>query len=177
LILGADCQPYIYKLVRNLRLLVDPVVLGGLPAVELVLLEPESNLLLGVLDGVGTVADVAADVNGEVATDGARGGGSGVGGTEKGTAGLDGITTLPDHGADGARVHVRDQTSEERLVAEVSVVLLEVLLAGGGELNGSHLEALRLEARDDGANQTPLHTVRLDSDESLLRRRHCCRCG
>jgi hypothetical protein len=88
LILCADCQLCIYKLGRNLRLLVDPVVLGGLPAVELVLLEPESNLLLGVLDGVGTVADVA------------------VGGTEKGTAGLDGVTALPDHGADGARVHV-----------------------------------------------------------------------
>ena len=96
----------IYRLERHLRLLVDPVVLGGLPAGDLVLLEPESDLLLGVLDRVGTVADVAADVNGEVATDGARSGGSGVGGTEKGTASLDGVTALPDHGADGARVHV-----------------------------------------------------------------------
>jgi len=96
----------IYKLERHLRLLVDPVGLGELPGVELVLLEPEIDLLLGVLDGVGTVADVATDVNGEVATDGAGGGGSGVGGTEEGTAGLDGITALPDHGADGARVHV-----------------------------------------------------------------------
>jgi hypothetical protein len=106
LILCAVCQQSIYKRVRDLRLLVDPVVLGGLPAVELVLLEPESDLLLGVLDGVGTVADVATDVNGEVATDGAGGRGRGVGGTEEGTAGLDGITALPDHGADGARVHV-----------------------------------------------------------------------
>ena len=96
----------IYRLFKHLRLLVDPVVLGELPGVELVLLEPEGNLLLGVLDGVGTVADVAADVNGEVATDGARGRSGGVGGTEEGTAGLDGVTALPDHGADGARVHV-----------------------------------------------------------------------
>ena len=28
--------------------------------------EPEGNLLLGVVDGVGTVAQVAADVNAEV---------------------------------------------------------------------------------------------------------------
>ena len=42
--------------------LVDPVVLGLLPALDLALLEPESNLLLGRLDGVGAVADVAADV-------------------------------------------------------------------------------------------------------------------
>jgi hypothetical protein len=42
-------------------LLVDPVVLSTLPALDLTLLEPESNLLLGILDGVGTVADVASD--------------------------------------------------------------------------------------------------------------------
>jgi len=43
-------------------LLVDPVVGGLLPALELLGLEPESDLLLGRLDGVGAVADVAADV-------------------------------------------------------------------------------------------------------------------
>lgn len=68
----------------NLGLLVDPVELGSLVADQVALLEPESNLLLGVLDAVGAVADVAADVDGEVATDGARGGGEGVGGTEEG---------------------------------------------------------------------------------------------
>jgi len=35
---------------------------GLLPALELLRLEPESDLLLGRLDGVGAVADVAADV-------------------------------------------------------------------------------------------------------------------
>ena len=68
----------------DLSLLVDPVELGGLPGDNLTLLEPESNLLLGVLDGVGTVADVAADVDGEVTTDGTGGRGKGVGGTEDG---------------------------------------------------------------------------------------------
>jgi hypothetical protein len=42
--------------------LVDPVVLAQLPGLDLALLEPKSNLLLGVLDGVGAVADVAADI-------------------------------------------------------------------------------------------------------------------
>jgi hypothetical protein len=73
-----------FRIIDNLSLLVDPVVLGRLPAEDLTLLEPESNLLLGVLDGVGTVADVAADIDGVVTTDGARGGGKGVGGTEDG---------------------------------------------------------------------------------------------
>lgn len=47
---------------EHLRLLVDPVELAVLVADDLTLLEPESDFLLGVLDAVGTVADVAADV-------------------------------------------------------------------------------------------------------------------
>lgn len=44
------------------NLLVNPSGLGGGVLEDLGRLEPESNLLLGVLDGVGTVADVAADI-------------------------------------------------------------------------------------------------------------------
>lgn len=57
---------------------------GRCPGLNLSLLEPESNLLLGVLDRVGAVADVASDIDGKVATDGTWEGGEGVGGTEKG---------------------------------------------------------------------------------------------
>lgn len=53
------------KQATHLRLLVDPVESSLLPALELVGLEPQGNLLLGVLDAVGAVADVAADVLGD----------------------------------------------------------------------------------------------------------------
>lgn len=43
-------------------LLVEPGVLGELVGLELLRLEPEGDLLLGALDAVGAVADVAADV-------------------------------------------------------------------------------------------------------------------
>ena len=43
-------------------LLVDPVDGGRLPADELLGLEPERDLLLRRVDGVGAVADVAADL-------------------------------------------------------------------------------------------------------------------
>lgn len=128
--------------IRRAAYLVDPVLLGERPALDLTLLEPESDLLLGVLDAVGAVADVAADVDGVVTTDGARGGCKRVGGTEDGTASLDGVTALPDHGADRARVHVGNEAGEERLVGQVGVVLLEVLLARGGELDGGKLVAI-----------------------------------
>ena len=44
-------------------LLVNPVVLGALPADNLTLLEPKSDLLLGVLDGIGTVAHVTSNID------------------------------------------------------------------------------------------------------------------
>lgn len=59
---------------------------------------PQSDLLLGVLDGVGTVAQVAADINAEVTADGAGEGGQGVGLAEEDTARLDDTLTRPDHG-------------------------------------------------------------------------------
>ena len=46
----------------------------------------------------------------------------GVGRAEHRTAGLDSIKTLPDHGSDRARGHVLDETGEESLALEVSVV-------------------------------------------------------
>jgi hypothetical protein len=72
------------KLRANLFLLVDPAESVELVVLDLLGGEPEGNLLLGVLDAVGAVADVAADIDGEVTTDGAGGGGKGVGGTEDG---------------------------------------------------------------------------------------------
>ena len=47
--------------------------------------EPQSDFVFGALDRVGTVADVAADLDAEVTTDGAGGGVSGVGGAEHDT--------------------------------------------------------------------------------------------
>jgi hypothetical protein len=46
-----------------LWLLVDPVVLSTLPGDDIVALEPQSDLLLGALDTVGAVADVAANID------------------------------------------------------------------------------------------------------------------
>jgi len=96
---------FIHRQPTNL-LFVDPVVLSALPALDLALVEPQGNLLLAVLDAVRAVAHVATDVESVVATDGAGGRGKGVGSTEDGAASLDGVTSFPDHSADGARAHV-----------------------------------------------------------------------
>jgi len=152
---------------RNL-LLVDPIVLSALPALDFTLLEPESNFLLRVLDGVGTVTDIASDIDGEVTTNGTRLGGKRVGGTEEGTSSLDSITTFPNHSADGSASHILDESREEGLGGEILVVLLKMLLARSHQLDGGELVAALLESRDDRANESTLDAIRLDSNEGLL---------
>lgn len=61
-----------------------------------------------------------------------------------------------------------NETLEEGLVAQVGVVLLEVLLGGGDELDGLELEATLLEAGDDVADKATLDAVGLDSDETVV---------
>jgi hypothetical protein len=84
----------------NLWFFVDPVELGVLVVDNLIWSEPKINLLLCVLDTVGTVANVAADIlrhgkqrtrgvhaethNGVVTTDCARSRDEGIGSTENG---------------------------------------------------------------------------------------------
>ena len=72
------------------------------------------------------------------------------------------------HGADRAAGHVGDQTAEESLAGEVSVVLLQVLHGGLHHLHGDQLETLLLKARDNLSNQATLDAVRLDHDEGPL---------
>lgn len=64
-----------------INLLVDPSMLGRSVLIELLLLEPKSNLLLGRLNRVGTVADVSTDINSVVESDGTGGRLKRVGGT------------------------------------------------------------------------------------------------
>lgn len=54
-------------------LLIDPVVLSQLVFKHFVLTKPQSDLFLRTLDSVGAVADVAANVNGVIPTNGTRG--------------------------------------------------------------------------------------------------------
>lgn len=134
--------------------------------------EPELNLLLGALNGVGAMADVAANREAEVTTDGADGGLQRVGSTEHDAASLNSIETLPDHRNNRARRHVFDQAREKGLALEVRIVVLEMLLRRLNELEGNQLEASLLEPLCDLSNEAPLDAIRLDHDISALGGRH-----
>ena len=87
---------------------------------------------------------------------------------------------MPDHGNNGARGHVLNETREEGLALEVSVVcywyvnlctsaivdydlrtLLEVLRGSVNELEGDELEATLLEAADDVPDESTLDAIGL----------------
>ncbi len=64
--------------------------------------EPKSNLLLGVFNAVGSVADVSSGDDAEVSSDGAGVGLEGVGGSQKESSGGNNSSAFPDHADDWA---------------------------------------------------------------------------
>merc|ERR1719373_1046751 len=85
------------------------------------------DLLVGRLNSVRAVADVTSDLDTEISSDGAGGGVSRVGGSQHHTTSLDSVETLPHHRNHGAAGHVLDEPGEERLLGEISVVVLQKL--------------------------------------------------
>lgn len=56
---------------QSYLLLIDPIMLSGLPLKHLTLIKPESNLFLCALNTVGAMADVSSNSNGVITSDGA----------------------------------------------------------------------------------------------------------
>lgn len=140
----------------------------GAPLNELLRLEPEFDFVVGGFNWVGTVDDVSADVDTEVTTDGAWCWVEWLGGTEHLSAGENSVVSFPDHAGNGAWGGVGNESFEERLAGEISVVLLELLSTWGGELQSNELETLSLEASYDLTNKTTLDAIGLDHDESAF---------
>ena len=166
------CFLFIY-LIYYLWLLDDPRDVGLGPFGDTVG-EPEGDFLSSGFGTVRSVADVAADVEGEVTTDGAGGGSGGVGFTEEGAALLDDVDAFPDHTDDGAGGEEFAEGGEEGLGGEVTVVGLGLFHGGLHELEGDELEALLFEALDDFTNEATLDTVGLNSDEGTFSRHYVC---
>lgn len=129
---------------------------------------PEGNLLLCGLHRVGAVADVTANLNTEVSSDGAGLAVSRVGLTQHHPPCLDRVESLPDHGHHGAGGHVGHQAGKEGLLGQIGIVLLQVLLGSLHKLHGDQLESLLLEPLDNLADQPAVDAVRLDHDEGAL---------
>ena len=136
------------------------------------------------------MADIAANLDTEITTNGSRIRFAWHGGAKHLSASLDGILALPHHGnnravskakvpkkimlvsslkslpersaSDVPRGHVSNEAREELLILQVDVVLFKVIFARGSQLHGNELEALGFKALDNFANDTSLDTIGLD---------------
>merc|ERR1712021_97885 len=142
----------IFYSIFSLVALVDPRVRRLRPIVQLGSGKPQANLVVGRVDRVRAVADVAPDLDREVAANGAGGGIGRVGGAKHDAARLDDALALPDHCHNWPRVHVVDKSGKERTSGKIGIVLLEVRLARLDHFDSDQLEALLLESLDDLAD-------------------------
>jgi len=140
-------------------------VAGRGPVYELLRLEPEGDFLLGGLDRVGTVDDVATEIDAEVTTDGAGKGSLRIRFAHHHSAGLGSVFSFPDHWDNWAGGHEVAETTVERLVLEIDVMLFDVFFGGLHKLHGNEFEATLLEPLDDVPNESALDTIGLHHDE------------
>jgi hypothetical protein len=132
------------------------------PVEKLRLFEPEGNLLFGILDRVATVADVAANFNAKVSTNGAGVGFERVGRTQHLAARRDGLLSGPDHADNRSTHHISLHLGKETLGDQITVVLFQHLARRLLGLHTDQLVALRLEATDNFTDDSTLHTIGLD---------------
>jgi len=149
--------------------LVDESVAGGRPADELLGPEPEGDFLLGGLDRVRTVDDVAPEVEAEVAADRTRQRRLRIGFAHHHSACLGRVLSLPDHRDDWAGRHEVAETVVKWFILEIDVVLFQVFFGTLHELHGDELESPLFESLNDVADQTALDAVGFHHDEGTLR--------
>lgn len=106
-------------------LFINPVTLARFPGDQFLLAEPQGDFLVGRLDGIGSVADVATNLDAHVTTNASGAGISGVCGAQHNTASLDDIQTFPDHGDNGAGTHVGNQSGEEGTSSQIGIMFLQ----------------------------------------------------
>jgi len=149
-------------------LLVDPLLSGLGEAGQLRFVEPQSNLMLGGIHCIRAVTDVPANVDTEVSSDGAWLGCEWVGLSQHLAAHLHHLFTFPHHGDNWSGRHVVDESIEEGLGRQISVMLLQMLLAGRESFDADQFVASLFEPLDDLADQSTVDAIRLDHDEGAF---------
>ena len=95
------------------------------------------------------MAAVLASCQAVVASDSTRVRIDRVRGAEDFPARLNHIVTFPNHGANRARNHERDDLREVRPISQVSIVFLTVFLAGVHQLNRNKLVSFLFKVLND----------------------------
>src|ERR1700749_1866991 len=127
--------------------------------------EPDPDLALGRLVGVGAVDHVEGHLEREIAADRAGRGLDRVGGADHLPGRFHRFGTLQHHRHQGAAGDEGDELAEEGLVGVLGVVLVGGLLADAHRLQGGDPQPLALEAGDHFTGEGAFEGVRLDEDQ------------
>jgi hypothetical protein len=134
--------------------------------------EPQPDLAGGRLRRVGPVDEVLLDlqapVAAEVAADGARRRGRGVGRAGEAAEALDAALALDDDGGHGPRRHELEERLVEGLALVLGVVGPEDLAVGGAQVERDEAVALRLDAAEHLPDEATGDAVGLDEHERAL---------
>jgi hypothetical protein len=114
------------------------------------------------------VADIPANVDAKVTSDGSWAGLSWSGLSEHHSAGGDDPCTLPDHSHNWSHGHVVNQTGEETFLGQISVVSFHMFLSWSAQFHCDQLETFLFKSLGDLTDKSSLDTVWLDHDESSL---------
>lgn len=118
--------------------------------------EPEGNLGVSRIDRVTSVANVAANFNAKVSTNGSHGTLARQGSTQHFPSFQDDILALPHHSNDGTGRHVADKAREKLLLLEILVMSFHVLLSWLSQLQSDQLVTLLLKALNDFTDEAAL---------------------
>ena len=112
--------------------------------------------------------DIAADVDSQIAADGAGLCFKGLGGTDQLAGARNDAVTFPDHGHHRAGGDELNKTSKKRTLLMDAVVLLCQLTAGGQLLEAHQLETLALETPQNLTYKSTLNTIGLNGDKGAF---------
>ena len=122
--------------------------------------EPEGDFALSGFDRVRAVNDVATDFDSQITTNRTRRGFERVRRTNQQTRALHHARSFPDHRDNRTRANVVDQVAEERLGAQVAVVLLSHFLRALVRLQSLENHTLLFESGDNLTDVATLHAIR-----------------
>ena len=138
-------------------------------ATDLLGLEPEGDLAASLTPSPSEPwIEVVLLADREVPADRPRRGGDAVGGAEQVPDHGDRIVAFEDADDDGAAGDEVDQAAEEGALLVLGVVLLAEGAVDLDELQGRDAEPLRLEPREDRADQPALDAIGLEDDQGAL---------
>ena len=154
-------------ILKTVGLLVNPRVNSLSPVVD-TFREPHLQFVFGTFGRVGSVANIATKIDGEISTDAPWLGVKWLGLSQHLATLLDDILSFPAHADNGSRRKEGSESTEKGLLLQVGIVGFGHFLGGPDHLESDKLVSTLFESGNDITDQSTLDTIGLDSKEGTF---------